>query len=50
MNAKIRLYAYAINRRQKTILNVPEGERENVMDMLSEADKKRMQPLLNINE
>lgn len=46
MEPKDKLYAAAIKRRTKTILDVPEARRWAVMALLSGADRKRAEAML----
>ena len=42
-----RLYANQISRRKITILDVPLAYRENVMNLLQDIDRERMQKLID---
>ena len=47
---KAKLYAHKINRREMTILDVPEDIREQVLGLLPDADRRRMEALLEGEE
>lgn len=46
MDPKDKLYAAAIKRRSKTILDVPEERRDAVLALLSAPDRKRAESML----
>ncbi|MBP3883625.1 MAG: hypothetical protein J6D54_01630 [Olsenella sp.] len=47
---KAKLYARQIHRRIITILDVPEEHRDDVMALLSDSDRERMERLINNGE